>query len=279
MSDAVTGYLDVPGARLYHEVDGEGLPLTLVHAGVAHLRMWDEQVDAFSSAYRVVRYDTRGFGRTTSTDVAFSNRDDLRLLLDHLGIDRTHLVGLSRGATIALDFTLEHPDRVSALVFASSTPSGFDFEGPPEDQVYWEELERLEEAHDWDAVVDREVRYWTDGPGQSPERVAPTVREAMTRWGLENYRAEQPYGQPQPLEPPAVGRLGEVRVPTLVLWGDLDAASVLAGSPAVADGIAGARRRVVGGAAHMINLEQPAAFDQALLEFLRSAETPLSATS
>ncbi|MDP8904766.1 MAG: hypothetical protein M3N29_05535 [Chloroflexota bacterium] len=87
-----SGYVAVPGGRLYYEVDGDGPALTLVHAGVAHLRMWDEQVAAWREQYRVIRYDTRGFGRTTTEDVPYSNRDDLRGLLEHLGVERTHLL-------------------------------------------------------------------------------------------------------------------------------------------------------------------------------------------
>jgi pimeloyl-ACP methyl ester carboxylesterase len=74
-------FLDVPGGRLYYEVEGAGHALTLLHAALAHLRMWDAQVRAFAERYRVIRYDCRGYGRTSTEDVAFSNRDDLRALL------------------------------------------------------------------------------------------------------------------------------------------------------------------------------------------------------
>ncbi len=77
------------GGSLYYEVDGDGPALTLIHAGVANLRQWDEQVPRFAERYRVIRYDTRGFGRTTTGDVPFSNRGDLAALLDHLGVEQT----------------------------------------------------------------------------------------------------------------------------------------------------------------------------------------------
>lgn len=102
--------ISVPGGRLWLSVDGpmDGIPLTLIHAGVATSEMYEGHVPAFVAAgLRVIRYDTRGFGRTETENVPFSNREDLAAVLDHLGIESTHLVGISRGGTIALDFTLE----------------------------------------------------------------------------------------------------------------------------------------------------------------------------
>jgi len=120
----LNGFTDVPAGRLYYEVEGEGPPLTLVHAGVAHLRMWDLQAADWAERYRVIRYDTRGFGRTQCEDVPYSNRADLAALLDHLGVSRTHLLGASRGGTIAIDFTLEHPARVASLIAVAGRGRG-----------------------------------------------------------------------------------------------------------------------------------------------------------
>jgi pimeloyl-ACP methyl ester carboxylesterase len=253
-------------------VDGpaDARALTLIHAGVANLRMWDEHVPVFVAAgHRVIRYDTRGFGRTQSEDVPFSNRDDLRLLLDHLDVGETALVGLSRGGSIALDFALENPDRVSALVIGATSPSGFEYPEPELDPI-WAEMERLEGLKDWDAVVELETRLWTDGLGQPPDRVAPGVRERVRAWDRDNYR-EQGHGQPQPLDPPAVGRLGEIHVPALIVWGDLDVPGVPLGGEAMVAGIRGARKHVFAGAAHMLNLEQPDAFERLVLDFLSEA--------
>src|SRR5918998_5283262 len=118
-------YLETNGARIYYEVDGSGEPLLMVHAGVANLRMWDDQVGALRESYRVIRYDTRGFGRTETDAVEFSNRADLAALLAHLGEGSAHLVGLSRAGSIALDFALEHADRVRSLTVAAGGVSGY----------------------------------------------------------------------------------------------------------------------------------------------------------
>jgi 3-oxoadipate enol-lactonase len=263
-------YLEIPGAQLYYEVEeGRGPPLTLIHAGVAHLRMWDEQVAAFAPRHRVIRYDTRGFGRTRNEDVAYSNRDDLRRLLDHLGVERTYLLGTSRGGMIAIDFTLEAPDRVGALILVASGLGGHE---EPESDIDWDELERLEEARDWARLVERETEIWVDGPGQPPGRVDPAVRRQMIEWNLENYRGDHPAGQPQRLEPAAAGRLHEIGVPTLVCWGDLDEPGVPSAGERLASEIRGARRHVFPGVAHMVSLERPAELSRLVLDFLESVE-------
>ena len=86
------GYIEVPGGQIYAEADGDGPPVVFIHAGVAHLRMWDEQVAALRDAYRVIRYDTRGYGKTRVDDVPYSNSGDLGLVMDHFGADSAHVV-------------------------------------------------------------------------------------------------------------------------------------------------------------------------------------------
>jgi 3-oxoadipate enol-lactonase len=76
-----SGFVETNGGRIYYEVDGDGEPVVLIHAGIANLRMWDGQVPALADRYRVIRYDTRGFGRTETEDVPFSNRDDITAVL------------------------------------------------------------------------------------------------------------------------------------------------------------------------------------------------------
>ena len=105
----MTDYLETNGARIAYDVAGSGEPVLLVHAGVADRSMWDDQVEALRDAYRVIRHDTRGFGETETEAVPFSNRADIAALLDHLGERSAHLVGLSRGGQIVLDFALEFP--------------------------------------------------------------------------------------------------------------------------------------------------------------------------
>lgn len=265
------GYVEFPGSRIYYELDGNGPALTLIHAGVAHLRMWDAQVAAFGDRYTVVRYDERGMGRTKTEDVPYADFDDLRRVLDHLGIDRTHLVGNSRGGSIALDFTLECPERVRSLTLVGSGLQGFDADDPRLADI-GPRLEPLWKAKHYDELVELETQIWTDGPGQPPTRVDPGLRAQMVEWNLENYRAEQEAEQVQRLDPPAAQRLAEVRVPTLVVWGSLDVQEMIEAGEVMAAGIAGAWREVYPDAAHMVTVEKPAEFNALLADFLAQVE-------
>jgi 3-oxoadipate enol-lactonase len=267
-----SGFVPVEGGSLYFEAAGAGPPLLLIHAGVANLRMWDPQVQRLSERYRVIRYDTRGYGRSESDHVEFSNRADAAAVLDHVGVEKAAVLGVSRGGMIALDFTLERPDRVSALIAVAGGIGGYASPADEGQEHVWEEAERLWEAKEWERLADFETAWWCDGPGQPPSRVDPAIREAVHGWILENYRAEKEEGIPQPLDPPALGRLGEITVPTLVIVGDLDDPGTVDSMGRLASEVAGARFEVFDGCAHMLSMEQPERFTDSVLDFLGTVD-------
>jgi 3-oxoadipate enol-lactonase len=118
--------LRVPGAELFYEVVGHGVPIVLVHGFALDTRMWDEQVAALSDIATVVRYDARGFGRSARLDgeAVYTHADDLWLLLDHLEITRAVLVGLSMGGRIVLEAALRSPERTIVLVLLDAVLDG-----------------------------------------------------------------------------------------------------------------------------------------------------------
>jgi 3-oxoadipate enol-lactonase len=271
-----SGHLDLEGARLYYEVEGSGDPLVLVHAGIADLRMWDEQVPAFAEHYRVIRYDERFAGRSRTDEVSFSRRKDLADLVDHLGGERIYLLGCSRGGQLAIDFALEYPDRIDALIPVAPGISGYVTEVPESQKPIWDEGERLERDEDWEALVDLEVRVWVDGIGQPSDRVDQTIRERVREMNLPNYvdHPENLAGLSKQLEPPAVDRLHEIRVPTLAIVGNLDASGVRSAVDKVANEVPGAHRAVIPGTAHMLNMERPEEFNRLVLDFLKGIRPP-----
>lgn len=273
MTRSETGYVEFPGSRIYYEVDGDGPGLTFVHACVAHLRMWDAQVAAFKDRYTVVRLDLRGFGKsTTAEDVTFSSRDDLRRVLDHVGVEQTHLVGNSCGGSIAIDFTLENADRVRSLTLVAAGLGGFEAPDDPRALELEKDWETLYKAKDYETLVELETQEWTDGPGQPATRVDPEMRRKMFEWNLDNYRAEQENDHNQRLDPPAADRLSEINVPTLVTWGMFDVTNVDVTSRKLLADIKGARSKIYPDVAHMVSLERPAEFNQVLSDFLAEAD-------
>jgi 3-oxoadipate enol-lactonase len=269
-------FLGIHGGKLYYEVSGEGHPLVLLHAGVANLRMWDEQVKEFSKHYLVVTYDARTFGKSTSEPTEFSNRQDLLDLLNHLKIDKAHVLGLSRGGTIAMDFTLEFPHKVSSLIMAASNPSGFDYTDDSDlERTYFARDEELSEIKNAEAMADLDVEMWVDGPGQKPGRADQNVRQQVRAMTLEHYQyyftafAENEL-VPVPLKPPAVERLASITVPTLIITGSLDFSYTQAAAKVMTRAIPNAKHVSISDVAHMVNMEKPEVFNKAVLEFLKT---------
>ncbi len=263
-----TGYADVEGAQLYYEESGTGQALVLIHAGIADSRMWDDQFAAFAAHYRVIRYDIRGFGKSIMPPGTSSTSRDLHGLLQALGIAKAHLVGLSIGGGIAIDVTLRYPEMVAALVVTASGLGGQ--QSSAELQRVYEEIDAALAGEGIAAAVELENRLWVYGPQRRPDQVDPTVRERVRVMNTAVFEHPDSAGTRERLEPPAIGRLDEIHAPTLVIVGDGDVPDVIAAADRLAAGIAGARQVVFPGAAHMVNMEQPAAFNQVVLDFLRS---------
>jgi 3-oxoadipate enol-lactonase len=262
------GFIDVPGGRIWMQAAGTGSAVVLVHAGIADARMWDPQWDALAALHRVIRYETRGFGRTQTDDVPFSNRADLVAVMDAAGVDRATLVGCSRGGSIVVDTAIEHPARVSGLVWVCGGLGGLDIEDTPEELELGRREEALVEARDWAALADLDVAIWVDGVGQPTGRSPEDVRSLVRTMCLDTYVQQKPGGQPIVLEPPAATRLEEIRVPLLAIVGELDLAATSATASVLVAGVAGARRVDLAGVAHLPSLERPAWFTDTLLAFL-----------
>jgi pimeloyl-ACP methyl ester carboxylesterase len=264
-----SGYAEVNGARLYYEEAGAGKSLVLLHAGIGNCHFWDDQWEPFAQEYHVVRYDLRGFGKSIRPRGPFNMRDDLYRLIRFLDIEHAHLVGASIGGGIAIDFTLEHPEMVDALIAVVPGLSG----GPqPSEEVMRvsQEIEAAQRAGDLDHADELMVRVWVDGPHRRPEDIDAAVRERVLQMLRDNRAAAFAEGTPVRLDPPARGRLGEIHTPTLVIVGEIDVPVILETSDIIARDVAGARKVVMHGVAHAPNMERPEEFNRNVLNFLRS---------
>jgi pimeloyl-ACP methyl ester carboxylesterase len=265
MTDYKYAWLD--SGRLHYQIRGDGPLLVLIHAGVADLRMWDGQMEAFAQAFTVLRYDVRGWGRSPCPPGVYSDHDDLRALLDALGFYRAHLVGCSNGGRIALDFALAYPEQVNRLALVGTGLEGFVFEDG--------EVERLNQAAetayaqgDLEAAAGLASQLWLAGPSRPLAEVASSARDQMRRMLMDLFALPEDAGERQPLTPPAIERLEQVAAQTLLLVGELDIAEMHAIADLLAASLPEVRRELLTGAAHLPNLEDPVLFNRLILNFL-----------
>ncbi|HYA10695.1 MAG TPA: alpha/beta hydrolase [Thermoplasmata archaeon] len=238
-----------------------------LHAAIADRRMWDREFAAGAREHAVVRYDTRGLGQSTAATAPYSDVEDLSAVLEHLRLGPAILVGCSNGGRIALDFAVEHPSAVKALLLVAPGLSGFDGSTDPEGQSdYSSDGARTKEIYQaWgagrkDEALQRLREYWCSmQSGQNLELVRQMMRD-----NAHEIFTEASAGHNRALDPPAIRRLKTIRVPTTVLSGDHDEPTCGWIARRVAREIPGAEFVPVTGADHLVNLSRPDVFDAAL---------------
>src|SRR6266516_2168326 len=278
-----TGFAEINDTILYYEVAGEGRklpegreereghPLVLLHGGLVDSRSWHDQFIDLTEHYKVIRYDMRGYGKSGQLKAdtkPYSLRQDLYALLQFLGIEKTYLIGLSMGGGLEIDFTLDHPEMVDALILVGTGLSGF--ESKDSDNPLWAEADKAFKNRDIPRAVEITLRIWTDGPERSPEEVDAEVRERVRAMSTFNFSRPDDQDAPEPLElePPAISRLSEIHAPTLIVVGDKNVRDILTIADILEKKIAKAKKVVIPGTAHHLNMEKPAEFNRAVLDFL-----------
>lgn len=268
-----TGYFDLGDGKLYYEVATTAATeetVVLSHAAFLDSGMWDDQWATLAQRYRVIRYDMLGYGKSDPVTGPRSRRHDLYRLLQHLGVTHAHLIGCSMGGEMVLDLALQYPTLAASLVIVNGVPSGFELQGEPPHYLF--EMITATQQGDIALASELQLRIWVDGPHRQPEQVASTVRERASQmnrifvangtWAIADL---QPFN---PLTPPAVGRLSEIHVPTLLVTGALDHGENLRATRLMQAGIPGAKMMSIPDTAHVPNMEAPEAFNRAVLTFL-----------
>ena len=261
--------IKIGDSQLHVEDSGTGSPLIFLHAGIADSRMWKPQVDEYSSSFRTICWDRRGFGLSRAQpDETFSHVSDLEAIMTSLGMDNTVLVGCSQGGRVAIDFTLKNPTQVKALILIAPAISGAPF---PENfplpiQQRFYRLEMAEEANEISVINQLEIGLWLDGP-ESPEgRVGGALRKLLLDMNEVALRSPEMTGEAVP--PSAFNRILDINVPTLVIHGNLDFPFIADRCRYLASEIPGAEQQEIEGAAHMVNLEKPNEVNQAINKLL-----------
>jgi pimeloyl-ACP methyl ester carboxylesterase len=255
----------INGARIHYEREGSGPPVVFLHAGVADLRMWEPQVNAFAKQFDVVRPDQRGFGESELPPKPWSPVADLLSLMDQLSLESPHLVGCSMGGALAIDFALAHPERISRLVLVGSAIGGFAFRA--EHAHLFVEAATARKAGDMEALNQAMLNLFLDGPERPRGYVAGPLRELFLDMNGRAIRSDFDKAAPEQ-DALAVRRLHEISAPTLVMVGDKDVPTVLEAADLLMNSIPDVRKAVIHDAAHLPNLEHPEQFNRIVLDFL-----------
>jgi pimeloyl-ACP methyl ester carboxylesterase len=266
-----SGFATIDNAKIYYEVAGKGLPLVMIHAGVADSRQWNNEFTNFAQSYQVIRYDMRGYGKSEPVDGEFSHMSDLVSLLDTLEIyEPIVIMGCSMGGGLAMDFALTHPSRAKALIMVDSGPSGLKLDVPSSSK--FADAEKAFEAGDMDLVAEIETQIWFDGIDRTPEQVNPAMRELlyeMNRLALSHEIKQLGKRQPN-TQTPAFDRLGDLNLPVLIIVGAHDTPYTLAAADYMTEKIPSARKVIIEDAAHLPNMDHPPEFQGIVKDFLEN---------
>ncbi len=249
------------GINIYYEDNGKGFPVIFTHGYAGTTKSWDGQVADFSKKYRFITHDMRGHGQTDSpTDLAKYNQDivveDIYQVLRHLGIKKAVIGGLSLGGYLTIHFYNQHPDMTAAIILMDTGP-GY---RTPEKAKDWNQT-RIECA---EVLETRGIKGFMASPySRSDYYTSPEVMMKHNPKGLANV------SRGVMINPWGLDILPNIKVPTLVMCGDKDT-DFLPATDYMVQRIPGAKKMVIANAGHGVNIDQPQAFNAAVLEFLDS---------
>jgi 3-oxoadipate enol-lactonase len=254
-----TGYILVDGGKLFYESAGKGTNIVLLHDGMVNNRIWDEQFPMLTKTYRVVRYDRRGYGKSSDPETKFSNINDLNQLFTQLKIDKAIIFGMSSGGRLAIDFTLTYPEKVTGLVLVGAVVSGFGYTSHMNTRGGHFDPQKMTDP----AKVNE--YFIKDDPYEIYSENTAAKDKVMK---LLPFLARQNSVPTQPASKVAVRSLSEIKVPALILVGEYDIPDVHAHAGVINAGIANSKREIIPRSGHLIPIEQPALFNETITAFL-----------
>jgi pimeloyl-ACP methyl ester carboxylesterase len=256
----------VDGGEIWSDDSGgDGPPLVLLHPGVGDSRFWELVLPALTGAYRVIKYDVRGYGRSPAPAVKFTLYDDLVAVLGHYGLDRVAVAGCSQGGASGLSLAVEQPGRVAALVLLCTGVPGYPWADEPgrDESELDAEHKRAFAAGDVAGLVAVSAKIWAAGAGGLTPAVLEQLRSAA--------RAELANGDLKQPNPPAWERLGSIAVPAALLVGDADYPPLVKVNKLAAARIPGCELIVVPGLDHLPALREPDLVTQVITRTLARA--------
>ncbi|PJI08086.1 MULTISPECIES: alpha/beta fold hydrolase [Clostridium] len=257
------GFAKVNNTRLYYEVTGKGETIVLIHSGLTDLRQWDDQFDFLGKHFRVIRYDIRGFGKSDISNKSFSHFEDLKALFDYLNIKKAHLIGVSMGGSIAIDFTLQYPELVNSLILSGPSLNGYNF--TVDDKSKLMSLAVMSIARR-DKDFNKSVEFmlntpvWRQSNPKAHQRLKSMLLDTSLEWALKDIA--------EIAKPPAVERLSEISQRTLLIIGSEDSEPIKEIAGVLESDITTVKKVEIKDTGHLPNLDKPDEFNKIVLEFL-----------
>lgn len=261
-------YAEVNGTRLYYEVTGTGDPIILIHGNGLDCRMWDDQFGAFAQKYKVIRYDVRGYGKSAkpTSGESYGQHDDLKALLQHLGISKAHICGQSMGSGIAVDFCLAYPNMCTSLISVGPWVNGYSSDATQEMFSALKDLPSIVSEKGTKAAAD----YWLEGnPVFKNSFREPKTIEKMRKIGYDYsfwhfLNVNSVFG----VKPLAANQLENLNLPTLIITAEYDLEACKEVADLMEQKIKHTTKMVVADAGHCMNMDKPSEFNKIVLDFL-----------
>ena len=260
--DARSGaHADLPGVKLWFvDTGGAGVPIVLLHPNTGTVEIWQPQIAAFAQAgYRVVAFDRRGWGKSTPDPAQGAEPGsiaaDLHALVDYLKLDRFHLLGLAGGGFIALDYAAWHPERLRSLVVGASTGA----------------IEDKEVADFIASIAIPDIRKQSAHYREIGASYRGANPEGTRRWIEIDEHARQPGAgfQPPLRTPNTLAKIAAIPAPTLIIAADADLLAPPALMRLWARALQNHEWAEIHDAGHAMAWEQPGAFNDKVLDFIR----------
>jgi 3-oxoadipate enol-lactonase len=251
------------GIDIAYTIEGSGPWVTMSHSLASNSSMWDEQAALLAKQFRVLRFDTRGHGDSEAPPAPYTLDDmaeDLHALFAHLGIRETHWIGLSMGGMIGETYALKYPGVFRSMILADTTSRR-----PPNAEQMWGDRVRMAREQGMAALVDGTLARWfTDPYRQAQPAVMARIADGIRSTPVEGFA-----GCCDAIAKiDVLDRLKEIDCPALVIVGDQDHGTPPDMARQIHANLRGSELLIIPSAAHLSNIEQPAVFNRAMLEFL-----------
>lgn len=265
--DIKTGFAEVNGTRLYYEVGGKSEPIVLIHGNLGDCRYWDQQFKVFAKSNKVVRYDVRGFGKSSLPveGEPYSHHEDLKALLEYLDIPKAHIAGLSMGCGLAVDFVLAYPQMSSSLIAVGPWVMGY---SSPSAENFFKEWGKigsvLKESGKKEAA-----KSFTNAPFFHPQKMSPKLKDKLTE--IVNDYSFWQWLNKNPayyVSPRAIEQIDKINLPTLIITAEYDIESCREIADLLEKTIPKSKKLDITDATHFMLMEKPAEFNKGVLQFL-----------